>query len=143
VASKKQQLQSLLGPTPIDAARFAELAVQLAPISTAYLRRLLRASEAPLTPEVEGVLQDSFDNLARTLTALSAAYETSPQPHAVRALVIEAKDHAKLALARDAHPADRQRKIAWMLQWLENPPVFPLWLALHRRRSTGTPPAAL
>jgi hypothetical protein len=28
-----------------------------------------------------------------------------------------------------------------MIRWLENPPVFPLWIQLQQR-STGTPPAA-
>lgn len=142
MASKKQRLLQLLTPPPsepISESRAAELAAALAPISASYLRRLLRESGAPLAPTVEGVVQDNFANLARTLSALSAAYEHSPQQ--VRALVLEAKAHAKLALPKDPQPDDRQRKIDWMIRWLENPPVFPLWVQLQQR-ATETPPAA-
>jgi hypothetical protein len=141
VATKRLQLQQLLTPppsAPIDDARAAELARLLAPISASYLRRLLRESGAPLNPTVEGVLQDSLDNLARTLSALAAVYPQHPQQ--TRALVLEAKAHAKLALRRDPHPADRQQKIDWMIRWLENPDIFPLWIKLQQR-ATGTPPA--
>lgn len=142
MASKKQRLQQLLAPPPsepISESRAAELALALAPISAAYLRRLLRESGVPLEPLVEGVVQDTFPNLARTLCALSAAYEHAPQQ--TRALVLEAKAHAKLALPKDPYPTERERKIDWMIRWLENPPVFPLWIQLQQR-STGTPPAA-
>jgi hypothetical protein len=142
VATKRQQLQQLLTPAPcapIDESRAAELARLLAPISPSYLRRLLRESGAPLSPTVEGVLQDSLDNLARTLSALSAVYPQQPQ--LTRTLVLEAKAHAKLALRRDPYPTDRQQKIDWMIRWLENPDIFPLWVKLQQR-ATGTPPAA-
>ncbi len=142
MASKKQLLQQLLSnpvPDRIDPGQFAALAAQLAPISTSYLRHLLRDSGVPLDALVEGVRQDSFDHLARTLSALSAAYEQNPKP--ARALVLEAKAHAKLALRRDPNPAARQLKIDWMIRWLENPPIFPLWVSLQKR-ATETPPAA-
>jgi len=142
VASKKQLLQQLLSnpaPDRIEPGQFADLAAQLAPISTAYLRHLLRDSSVPLDALVEGVRQDSFQHLARTLSALSAAYEQNPKP--ARALVLEAKAHAKLALRRDPNPSARQMKIEWIIRWLENPPIFPLWISLQKC-VTETPPAA-
>ena len=142
MASKKQLLQQLLSnpvPDRIEPRQFADLAAQLAPISTSYLRHLLRDSSIPLDALVEGVRQDSLDHLARTLSALGAAYDQNPAP--ARALVLEAKTHAKLALRRDPNPAARQIKIDWMIRWLENPPIFTLWVSLQKRL-TGTPPAA-
>ncbi|MCX6607812.1 MAG: hypothetical protein NTV52_30080 [Acidobacteria bacterium] len=142
MASKKQPLHQLLSnpaPSRIDPRQFADLAAQLAPIATSYLRHLLRDSGVPLDALVEGVRQDSFDHLARTLSALSDSYPTAP--HQARALVLEAKAHAKLALRRDPAPAARQLKIDWMIRWLENPPIFPLWVSLQKR-VTETPPAA-
>ncbi|MBZ2180284.1 MAG: hypothetical protein ACK58M_05150 [Acidobacteriota bacterium] len=139
--SKKQQLQQLLTPppsAPIDEQRAAELARALAPISPAYLRRLLRASGLPLSPTVEGVLQDNLPNLARTLSALAAAYPQQPQQ--TRTLVFEAKAHAKLALRRNPNSAERQQKMDWIIRWLENPTIFPLWVQLQQR-ATETPPA--
>ncbi len=141
MASKKQRLHQLLSnpvPSRIDPRQFADLAAQLAPIATSYLRHLLRDSGLPLDALVEGVRQDSFHHLARTLSALSDSYQTAP--HEARDLVLEAKAHAKLALRRDPNPAARQTKIDWMIRWLENPPIFPLWVSLQKRL-TETPPA--
>jgi hypothetical protein len=47
-----------------------------------------------------------------------------------RAAVIEAKKHARF---RPSSPV-RDEMIQWMLVWLENPPLFPLWLKLRRAR---------
>lgn len=142
MASKKQLLRQFLSnpvPCRVEPGQFADLAAQLAPISASYLRHLLRDSGVPLNALVEGVRQDSFDHLARTLAALSESYQTAP--HDARALVLEAKAHAKLALRRDPDPTARQLKIDWMIRWLENPPIFPLWVSLQKR-VTETPPAA-
>jgi len=128
VASKKQLLRQFLSnpvPCRVEPGQFADLAAQLAPISASYLRHLLRDS--------------GVDHLARTLAALSESYQTAP--HDARALVLEAKAHAKLALRRDPDPTARQLKIDWMIRWLENPPIFPLWVSLQKR-VTETPPAA-
>ena len=142
MARKKQLLRQFLSnpvPCRVEPGQFAELAAQLAPISASYLRHLLRDSGVPLNALVEGVRQDSFDHLARTLAALSESYQTAP--HDARALVLEAKAHAKLALRRDPDPTARQLKIDWRIRWLENPPIFPLWVSLQKR-VTETPPAA-
>jgi hypothetical protein len=51
--------------------------------------------------------------------------------------VIAGKEHARLA-ARRAGASDERRVLkeemaAWMLLWLENPALFPAWLALRKR----------
>ncbi len=48
---------------------FLEIAVELG-IAESPLRKLLRETETPPAPLAEGVRQDSFDNLGRTLIAL-------------------------------------------------------------------------
>ena len=63
------------GVTIVDEQAWDELARGLAPISDDYLRRLLRESGARLSPLVEGVRQETFDELDRTLTALQRVYE--------------------------------------------------------------------
>ncbi len=98
----------------------------LGPISDSYLRRLLRDSGAPLDPLVEGVRQTGFDELERTLLALLDCDRAEARP-----LVIEAKEHAKLALKRKPDAA-REEMILWMLTWLENPDAFPVWLRLRK-----------
>lgn len=95
-----------------------------------YLRRLVRECGIPLDPLVEGVRQSSLGELERTLLALAASDRA-----AARRLVIQGKDHARLALKRlsGAERAGRQEMILWMLTWLENPDAFPIWLRLRKK----------
>ncbi|MEO5926323.1 MAG: hypothetical protein ABIR70_21050 [Bryobacteraceae bacterium] len=100
------------------------LQTELAPISSGYLRKLLRASGALLHPLVEGVRQEDLASLERTLLAL-----LGEERKAARTLIIEAKDHAKWASKK--HP-EKAEMILWMLTWLENPGIFPQWLAIRK-----------
>lgn len=113
---------------PICEPEAAALFAALQPVSGSHFRRLLRESGAPLAPLVEGVRQDSLDHLGRTLAALL----DQPEPEA-RRLVIEAKDHARMAQRRAATP-EREEKLLWMTVWLENRPLFRDWLQLRRAK---------
>ena len=121
----------------VDEALWRELRTELAPVSAEYLRRLLRQSGVPLSPLVEGVRQDTFEDLERTLLALEREYATADEPRrtACRREVIAAKDRARWALRRLPAPDPRrelkQEMSLWMLTWLENPGVFSAWLALR------------
>lgn len=96
---------------------------------------------------VEGVRQDCFEELERTLLAIDREYAAAleaadpARAQACRRLVIEAKDHARLALRRPAtHPQNAARKeemILWMLTWLENPGVFAAWVRLRKQALAG------
>lgn len=106
------------------------------------MRRLLRASGLPLTPLVEGVRQDSFEELERTLLALESEYSAAvsagqrERARACRRAVIQAKDHARLAARNpktdSVKAAQKGEMVLWMLTWLENPSVFAAWLALRK-----------
>ena len=111
-------------PGVIGTQEWIAIRVALAPISDGYLRRLLRASGAALQPLVEGVRQEDLASLERTLLAL-----LGEERKAARTLVIEAKDHAKWALKK--HP-EKEEMVLWMLTWLENPGIFPPWLAIRK-----------
>jgi len=119
---------------PAEIGEFQRDALQtaLAPVSPSYLRRLLRESAVKLAPLVEGVRQESFESLERSLLALLEEYDRGDPPRRarIRKLVIEAKDHARLAAKR--HPP-KEEMILWMLTWLENPPLFREWLELRKR----------
>jgi hypothetical protein len=100
---------------------------------------MLRESGVALAPLVEGVRQDTFEDLERTLLALEREYAAGDEARrsACRREVIAAKDRARWAQRRLAE-ADPRREIRaemflWMLTWLENPSVFPAWLALRKR----------
>lgn len=96
-----------------------------------------------MDPLVEGVRQDSFQELERTLLALQREYSLATaagqqeRARLCRRAVIEAKDHARLA-AKRAGITPEQRSVkeemaAWMLLWLENPEIFPAWLSLRKK----------
>ena len=125
-------------PAEITEAHFEELLERLAPISENYLRKLLRNSGIPLSAMVEGVRQSSFDELEASLSRMLEEYERGDPEHRlrVRRLVIAAKDHARWASRNPDRREQKQEMAAWMLTWLENPPVFPQWARL-RRLSTG------
>lgn len=103
-------------------------------IPEAALRRLLREVDVPMSPVVEGVRQDTFENLARTLSALQREYESGDRGRRAqcRNLVITAKDHARLA-SRKTAAAHKAEMVEWMLVWLENPPLFETWLKVRRK----------
>jgi hypothetical protein len=115
---------------------------RFAPVSTGYLRRLLRAAGVPMVPMVEGIRQDDFESLERTLLAMEKEYgQARTQGQAARQLacrqaVIETKDHARWSIRRpNASPekkAMKQEMVGWMLVWLDNPEVFPAWVRLRK-----------
>lgn len=122
-------------PAIIGEREYAAIQSALAPVSSSHLRRLLRECGAKLTPLVEGVRQDSFESLERTLLALLDEYDRgdSPRRQQLRQWIIESKDRSRLALKRDPQ---KQEMILWMLTWLENPPLFREWLDLRKRART-------
>jgi hypothetical protein len=116
-----QHQPSIVGPE-----EFEQLAQELCPISTSYLRQLLRESGTHLAPMIEGVRQSNLGTLELSLLALLEEYETGGEEHrrAVRRLVIMAKDHAKWTGKRE--------HVLWLMTWLENPPLFPAWARLRK-----------
>lgn len=130
-------------PISIAEPEWEELRRLLAPVSESYLRRLLREfsgdSGIPLEPLIEGVRQESFEALESSLLRLLKEYEDEHEDGAaarrlkVRKAVIEAKDHAKLAVRKPELRVVKEEMILWMLTWLENPGVFPDWVRLRVR----------
>lgn len=118
-----------------------EIRQAISPVAANRLRHLLRESGVPLAPLVEGVRQDSAEALERTLCALSGVYETGTleERSHCRGEVIEARQHALWAMAKLEGDARRQREEmrAAMLVWLENPGLFPTWVAARRRLRDG------
>lgn len=98
-------------------------------------RDLLRESGAPLDAMVEGVRQEDFTALERTLLALAGVYAGADLAgrRRCRQVVIAAKDHAKLAARKPELAEQKQEMVLWMLTWLENPGVFEDWVELRKR----------
>lgn len=132
----------------IDAATAQRLRASLPPMSDRLYRDLLRASGEPLDPLVEGVRQDDFHHLERTLLELAQVYSGADSivRKQVRKLVIEAKDHAKLAARNpqvdEARREEKTEMVLWLMTWLENPAVFELWVPM-RKAHLGPPDTIL
>ncbi len=134
----------------IDEADFDRLREELAPVSEGYLRELVRDSGLELDPVVEGIRQESFEELGRTLRALAGEYESAlargdrRRANRCREAVLTGKQHARLSARRaGASPEHRSRKEEmsdWMLVWLENPGIFPAWLNLREKTTGNSPP---
>ncbi|HUS07326.1 MAG TPA: hypothetical protein VMZ52_13555 [Bryobacteraceae bacterium] len=141
--SKKARLAEWLAreqPALIDLPRWEQLRAELAPVSEKYLLGILRESGTRLAPLIEGVRQDSFDHLERTLLALAGEYRSGDPTTCRRArnAVIQARTHAGWAVRRDPRRlAEKGEMALWMLTWLENPELFHAWLRL-RKRATET-----
>jgi len=119
----------------VGAPEWTALKEALAPVTDSYLRKLLRESGVRLAPLIEGVRQSNFEELERTLTALSGVYSSGDATVArqCRRLVIEARQHARWAAKREQAAEAKVEMMQWMLVWLENPPLFPAWAALRRQ----------
>jgi len=140
--SKQANLEAWLrerAPIPVELVDFDELLRLLAPISASSLRHRLRSTGAKLHPLVAGVDQDTLTALRDSLLALADWYEkgTAETRHVTRQIVITAKDHAKLA-ARNQRVSPEKRALktemaVWMLTWLENPSIFPLWVPMREK----------
>jgi hypothetical protein len=133
--SKKSKLAAWLrerAPARVELEHFEELLRLLAPVKEPDLRRLLRESGAPLAAIVEGVDQTSYASLRRTLLALCTEYGRGDK-RLVRGVVITAKDRAKLAQRNPKLTDEKAEMVLWMLTWLENPEVFPVWIAIRAR----------
>jgi len=144
---KKQRILAWLtekGWDRVTEQQAAELGAAFPECSEETRRAALLESGLALDPMVEGVRQESYERLEATLTALLREYEAAKERRdavrrqAVRALVIRAKEHAELAAHnRRTHEQKRAEKIemaTWLRTWLENPPVFPSWVALRKRQ---------
>jgi hypothetical protein len=127
------------GWTAIGEAEFEQLRAGLAPVSDHELRRLLRESQLPLAPMVEGVRQNSLQDLEITLCELAQEYAlgTPDRRQTIRTLVITACDHASLAARRSEMASEKTEMILWMKTWLENPEAFEAWVILRKKNLEG------
>jgi len=122
--------------------------VALAPVSESYLRHLLVETGIPVEQPFGGVRQKTLDELEQSLLEMEEVYtrakESGDRTRAqlCRKVVIQAKDHARLA-SRSAKvtpekKALKQEMVQWLLVWLENPGVFPAWVKLRKLKLEGS-----
>lgn len=119
----------------IGESEWNELRAGLPDVSAAALQQAGLPVDAPWC----GIRQHTSAELEESLCEFSRVYEERPDLRRLcREQVIAAKDRAKWLSQRSADPEVRARKtemVEWMLVWLGDPALFPVWVnALHARK---------
>ena len=136
--SKKQRVRDFVescGWGAIGEPEWHELQSALPDISEATLREC----GLPIAAPWSGVNAHSLDLLESGLRELSRVYEERPDlRHYCRHQVIAAKDRArwvsKSSLVDEARRVMKAEMVDWMLVWLDDPALFPGWVALRRQQ---------
>jgi hypothetical protein len=138
-SSVKQRLREWLAaekPAAITGEIWRDLLVRFAPVSESYLRDLLRDTDLPFEQPWAGVRQHTLEELEQSLREMLGVYETAEangdqeRARYCRRQVIAAKDRAKFATKKKSEKAEM---VNWMMVWLENPAVFPVWVEARKR----------
>ena len=146
--TKKQRLLDYVasrGWTRIGEAEWNNLRLALPDISERMLRISGNASGIAMDEPWRGVIQDSLDHLESSLCEMSEVYQTRPDlANRCRAVVITAKDHARLASRNQRLFNDEKRNlkaemVEWMLVWLDDPAMFAVWAKLRRMNPQMNP----
>ena len=144
--STKQRLRECLAaeqPPAITEEVWQRLLVMLAPVSESYLRDLLRETGIPFEQPYAGIRQHTLEELEHSLLDMQRVYAEAivsgkrDRARYCRRQVIAAKDRAKFIARNPRTPREKQalkeEMAQWMLVWLENPDVFPTWVAARKR----------
>ena len=143
--STKQRLRDYLAesqPIAITEAVWQDLLVRLAPVSESYLRDLLRDTGLPFEQPYAGVRQHTLEELEQSLAEMLQVYSEAlasgdrDRARYCRKQVIAAKDRARY-MANDGRTQPEKKALKeemaeWMLVWLDNPEVFPPWVAARK-----------
>lgn len=128
-------------PALVDPETVVQIRLAVGEVSDHTLRHALLESGYPLDPMVEGVNQSTPEDLARTLLVLADLYvQAAPaRRQAIRAMVIESKSHARFAADNrkldESHREAKREALLWISTWVENPPLFPMWLNVRLGRT--------
>lgn len=121
------------GWTRVGEREWHELRGALPDVSEAAIREAGLIVDAPWA----GVQQHSLEDLERSLGEMSEIYEARPGLRRYcREQVIVAKDHARWASRSqrvdEAKRALKAEMVEWMLIWLGDPALFPVWVRIRR-----------
>ncbi|HVW11450.1 MAG TPA: hypothetical protein VHC90_22850 [Bryobacteraceae bacterium] len=128
------------GWTRIGEAEWNELRQEMPDVSAATIQQCGLGVDAPWS----GVRQHSFEDLEESLRTFSLVYaERTDLRRLCRDQVIEAKDRARwISRHPESDETLRARKAEmreWMLVWLGDPAVFPVWVeAWHAARRANS-----
>lgn len=141
-ASIKQRLSEYLAaeqPSAITEPVWRQLLDRLAPVSESYLRQLIWTTGLPFAQPYAGIRQHTFEELEQSLTAMGTVYAAACDAgdHAraryCRRLVIAARYRARFAAAGPRKKEEKLEMAQWMLVWLEDPAMFPVWVQARKK----------
>ncbi len=128
--TKRQRVLDFAGSrgwARIGEAEWKELRAALPDISVGVIQSAGLRIDAPWC----GIRQHTFEELEESLRSFSAVYEgRADLRSACRKQVIAAKDRAKWLASRKPRKAEMAE---WMLVWLGDPSVFPVWMDALRK----------
>lgn len=115
-----------------------ELRAALSDVSVSTIRQ----AGVPIEPPWSGIAAHSFEELEKSLRGFSDVYAARPDLRRYcRDEVIAAKDHARWASqnprADETKRALKAEMAEWLLVWLDDPAVFPVWAQLRRNALTS------
>jgi len=122
----------------VGAAEWGELSAAFPDNSKTLFNEVLAEAAISVEQPFRGVDTGSLKGLEQTLRELSAYYAGSEKDaqRMCRAMVIAAKDRARFASrgvkAELAKRELKARMVEWMLVWLDDPTVFPIWATLRQ-----------
>lgn len=122
----------------MGAAEWGQIRAAFPGNSTQLLNDVLAGAGINVEQPFRGVDTGSLEGLELTLRELSEYYAAaSPEARrGCREMVIAAKERARFASrGASVEPARREfkaRMVQWMLVWLEDPAVFPIWATLRQ-----------
>lgn len=132
--SKKQSVLDFAasrGWARIGEAEWGELRAALPDVSVGVIQSSGLEIDAPWC----GIRQHTFEELEESLRTFSAVYAARLDLRsACRAQVIAAKDRAKWLSRSKPYKAEMAE---WMLVWLGDPSVFPVWVDALRMKGHG------
>lgn len=141
-ATKRQQFEALLAANQWTAIHTAEWKLLRQSFSESSLREWLAEAGIPVDQPYRGVETKTLLGLEDSLAAMSELYEREAGLRkACRAVVIGVKDRTRFAARNlkvdEAKRALKAEMVEWMLVWLDDPTMFPVWAAIRKRASAG------
>jgi hypothetical protein len=123
------------GWTAIHAAEWEVLRQSF---SESSLRGWLSAAGMPVDQPYRGVETKTLEGLEESLAAMTEVYEREAALRKMcRAVVIGVKDRTRFASKNQkvdaAKRALKGEMVEWMLVWLDDPGMFPVWAATRKR----------
>jgi len=133
--SRVLEFASSRGWHAVGEAEWAALRAALPDVSESTIR----AAGLEIAAPWKGVAQHSLDELESSLCELTAVYGERPELHRYcRDVVIEARARALFASRSQRVDEEKRRLKAdmaeWMLVWLGDPAMFPVWVELRRAK---------